>query len=282
MKRIIGLAAVLLTASYAARAEAAAANDATLKLLNSLRARDCRGGSPTLKPLTANGKLAQAARFVKDGRKTPDALKRASYFADQSAMIHLGGPMDDAALKHILGKNYCTTLVDPGLVEAGIVRTDEEFVVVLAAPFAPPAPGDAANISREVLRLVNEARAQARKCGRKSFKPAPPVELNATLAQAALTHARDMASRGVMSHEGSDGSQPSDRVTRTGYAWRHVGENVAAGHLTAREVVAGWIDSPGHCENIMNPDYSQMAVAYVVNTKQTIGIYWAQVFARPR
>jgi uncharacterized protein YkwD len=71
-------------------------------------------------------------------------------------------------------------------------------------------------------------------------------------------------------------------VTRAGYAWKFVGENVAAGQLTAQEVVAGWLASPAHCDNIMDADFTQMAVAYAINTKQEIGIYWAQVFGRPQ
>jgi uncharacterized protein YkwD len=262
--------------------QSASAGDSTLRILNSLRMTECPKHGNDVKPLNANASLDAAAKYVKGGRTLRDALQRADYRADQSAMIHVEGPKDDASLKKVLAKNYCATLTDPGLVEAGIARTDTEIAVVFAAPFAPPSTADAAKVAQQVLRLVNEARAKTRKCGAKSFSAAPPLTLNAILAVAAQTHAKDMAAHGHMSHKGSDGSLPDERVTRTGYAWKQVGENVAMGQLSAKEVVDGWLSSPHHCENIMEPNFTQMAVAYAVRSKNETGIYWAQVFGRPR
>ena len=87
---------------------------------------------------------------------------------------------------------------------------------------------------------------------------------------------------GHLSHRGSDDTTPADRVARAGYAWKAVGENVAAGPDTAKKVVDGWLSSPAHCENVMDPDFSEMGIAYFTNPKRKVGIYWAQVFARPR
>jgi uncharacterized protein YkwD len=50
---------------------------------------------------------------------------------------------------------------------------------------------------------------------------------------------------------------------------------------TAEVVVNGWLDSPGHCSNIMDTQYTEMGIAYLVNRKSDAGIYWTQVFARP-
>jgi uncharacterized protein YkwD len=55
-------------------------------------------------------------------------------------------------------------------------------------------------------------------------------------------------------------------------------ENIAAGQMTADTVVQGWINSPGHCANIMSPAFSEMGAAFVVNNQSSQGIYWAQVF----
>ena len=84
-----------------------------------------------------------------------------------------------------------------------------------------------------------------------------------------------------MSHNGHDGSSPAERVTRSGYRWRLVGENLAVGITTPEEVVSGWIGSPHHCENLMSPGFSQMAVAFAVNSASRGGIFWTQVFAAP-
>jgi uncharacterized protein YkwD len=273
------LAAVLISSAFVLSNSAYA--DA-LNVINTLRVKDCAKPLAQKQRLMRNAKLAAAARYVDDGIALRDALKRAGYRADQSAVLHFGGTIDDAVLKRMLAKDHCATLTDAGLVDVGIFTTSRSIAMVFAAPFAPPSPTDAPHVARQVLALVNEARAKPRRCGKEQFKSAAPVTLNERLLGAATAHAKDMAKRGVVSHEGADGSSPGDRATRAGYAWKSVGENVAAGQLSAEEVVAGWLSSPGHCVNIMDADYTQMAVAYVVNSKQEMGIYWAQVFGRPQ
>jgi uncharacterized protein YkwD len=67
-------------------------------------------------------------------------------------------------------------------------------------------------------------------------------------------------------------------VSRTGYTWRTVGENIASGPTTAAEVMAGWLASPGHCENIMSPRFTEMGIGWVVDPRSESGVYWAQVF----
>jgi uncharacterized protein YkwD len=132
-----------------------------------------------------------------------------------------------------------------------------------------------------VLELVNAARAQSRRCGRRQFAAVPPLALSSLLTEAAARHAEDMALSASFHHRGSDGSQPSERVTRAGYRWRSTGENIAAGQSTAAAVVAAWLDSPGHCTNIMGPQYTEMGVAFALASGRP-GVYWAQVFAAPQ
>jgi uncharacterized protein YkwD len=109
-------------------------------------------------------------------------------------------------------------------------------------------------------------------------KGLPPLAANPKLAQAALAHARDMAERGHMSHDGSDGSTPAERVDRTGYGYSATGENVAAGFVDARSVLDGWMNSPPHRENIMG-DYGEIGLARV--TAPDGRLYWAAEFGRP-
>jgi uncharacterized protein YkwD len=61
-----------------------------------------------------------------------------------------------------------------------------------------------------------------------------------------------------------------------------VAENIAAGARDADSVVRGWLNSPGHCANIMGAQYREMGVAYVYDKKSDAGIYWSQVFASPK
>lgn len=135
---------------------------------------------------------------------------------------------------------------------------------------------------RRVLELVNEARSHSRRCGWKRHAAAPPLAASVMLQRAALAHARDMASRGELDHAGRDGSTPAARVTRAGYRWRVTGENIASGQPTAEIVVAGWLRSPRHCANIMDPDFTELGVGHAVESRGTGRIFWVQVFASPR
>jgi uncharacterized protein YkwD len=136
-------------------------------------------------------------------------------------------------------------------------------------------------VRARVVELVNFARAGGRRCGSERFAAAPPLEISRELEDAAADHARDMARRKFFDHRGSDGSQPKDRVRRAGYQSRLTGENIALGPESAEEVVAGWLASPGHCENIMEPSFRDIGVGVATGRKHG-QIYWVQTFGAPR
>jgi uncharacterized protein YkwD len=188
----------------------------------------------------------------------------------------------DAAIAGLLSRRGCRDIADPAYLEFGLASRDGGAWLVLAAPLDPPAAGDAGAIGARVLELVNEARAQPRRCGRKSFEAAPALSLSEPLHRAALAHARDMAARSELTHASHDGASTADRVSRTGYRWRVTGENIAAGQPTPERVVADWLDSPRHCANLMDPEFREMGVAYAFEPGSEKGIYWAQVFGTLR
>lgn len=138
-----------------------------------------------------------------------------------------------------------------------------------------------ATIRARVVELVNDARAQGRRCGSQRYGAAPPLSISRELSDAAAGHARDMARKRFFDHEGPDGSQPKDRVLRAGYSPRLTGENIALGPESAEEVVAGWLASPGHCENIMDPRFRDIGVGMATGRKRD-RIYWVQNFGAPR
>jgi uncharacterized protein YkwD len=135
---------------------------------------------------------------------------------------------------------------------------------------------------REVLDLVNAARAEPRTCGEERFGKAQPLQWNEKLAQAALTHSMDMAKRNYFRHEAPGGASVRERATNAGYRWRTIGENIATGQGAPKQVVAGWLASPHHCSNIMHPSFTEMGAAYFVNRQSDTTIYWTQVFGAPR
>jgi uncharacterized protein YkwD len=137
-------------------------------------------------------------------------------------------------------------------------------------------------LASDALQLVNDIRSRGTRCGERVFAPAPPLALSGTLANVALGHAADMAEHDYFEHRDLDGGSPADRVRAVGYRERLVGENIAYGPKSVQEVVQGWLDSPGHCENIMDPRFAEMGFAYATGRSGRHGLYWVQVLAQPQ
>ena len=249
-------------------------------IVNALRTRDCP--SHVAKPLHRRAELDAAARYVGGGDKLSAALTKADYRMERAGVLNVAGQLAEPALKAALHDVYCGQITDPALTEFGVHMSKANAWIVLATPFKALLPGDMRQVSQRVLALVNDARAKGRRCGAKRFAPTHALALDPALLPPALAHSRDMAKRGDASHDGSDGSAPAERVTRAGYQWRAVAENVASGQTSADEVVQGWLQSPHHCVNIMDPSYSRMAVAYAVNENVQQRVFWTQLFAQPR
>jgi uncharacterized protein YkwD len=136
------------------------------------------------------------------------------------------------------------------------------------------AAGDPAAFAQRVLELTNQARREA---------GLPPLKLNETLQAVALAHAQDMAEHDFVGHVGSDGSTLAQRLRNAGFTgWLIASENVAAGFSTPEGVVAAWLASPGHRENLLHPSLREIGVAYVYDAGDAYGPfyhYWVQVFS---
>ena len=53
------------------------------------------------------------------------------------------------------------------------------------------------------------------------------------------------------------------------------------GRPLADEVAATWLESPGHCDNLRDTQYSETGIAYALNPGDGRDIYWVQVYAQP-
>lgn len=282
MKSSWNLAVLVTLASMAPPAVAAPSPAEVGRALITARTQGCGGRSGVPGGWLKVPALDQAAGAVAAGRSADQAVRDAGYRARQLFQASFSGYTSAAALAQAMRTRYCDTLLDPQFNEWGMHQQGSSYWVLLAQRFDPPDASAADDVARRVLELVNQARASPRTCGGERFSAAPPLRLDARLSRAAQSHASDMARHSYLEHRGRDGSSPAQRATREAYDWRSVGENVAAGQTTAQEVVAGWLRSPGHCANIMQPHFVEMGIAFATNASSEAGIYWAQVLARPR
>lgn len=252
--------------------------------INALRAGEIHcADADDLPPLKRKAALERVARDLARGETLEQSLSRARYRATRSSSFSITGDGVGAQAARILARrSYCPRLLDPAMIEVGVYLDARQIWVVMAAPFAPSVGMSGEAAEQRVLDLVNQARATARRCGDKVFNAARPVRWNEALAEASREHAEDMARHNYFSHNGRDGSDPAERVERAGYDYRSTGENIAAGQMSPEDVVAGWVKSPQHCANLMDPRFTEMGAAVAVNRSSAMGVYWTQAFGTRR
>ena len=259
---------------------------------------------PAAAPIRRSAILDGVAQQWAAGSSLPAAAQRSAYRAQTTTGLRVSGL--ESSLLELFRRSACHALVSQQLREIGIYRRGPDNWLVLAfADAAATAPAPAVTrepparpqmragppvsvspsgpvLASRALELVNEVRARGTRCGTRAFAPAPPMTLSGTLAGVASGHALDMAEHNYFEHVDLAGKSPADRVRAVGYHEKLVGENIAYGPASVEEVVQGWLDSPGHCENIMDPRFAQMGIAYSVGRTSRRGLYWVQLLAEPR
>jgi uncharacterized protein YkwD len=108
-----------------------------------------------------------------------------------------------------------------------------------------------------------------------------PLQLQPALTEAARAHSRDLAKWDRISHFGSDGSNPWDRVKRAGYNAKVAAENVGTGQASIEEVIKGWQASPGHNKNLLLGEAQHMGIALVQDPKTEFKTFWTLVIGSP-
>lgn len=157
----------------------------------------------------------------------------------------------------------------------------------LFAPLTPTAANTtscglngADGIQAEVLQRVNALRAAGMVCGTTVYGAAAPLNWSSLLQQAASGHARDMATNSYFSHDSLDGKTMAQRISDASYSYSAAAENIAAGDTTVQGVVTRWLNSPGHCVNMMNATYRDIGVACARSDSATYGYYWTMNLGR--
>lgn len=243
-----------------------------------------------LAPLRADAKLGRAAtdhagamarnacvEFDCGGREVKARLSAAGYRARSSKFyVSAGRPTPEAMIREMMATSWSRKLIlDPDLqhVAAGYGATGSLYRHYWAIGFAAPAFGDRNALVAEIVRLTNIERVK---------RGAPPLTLNRKLNKSAQFHADFMTKHDCMAHRCPNGPDLGRRALDAGYAWRTVAENIAGGQQSPAQVVAGWMDSPGHRANILNPQLREIGVGYAFLDrdagKAVYRHYWVQNF----
>ncbi|MGW2628970.1 CAP domain-containing protein [Streptomyces chattanoogensis] len=136
------------------------------------------------------------------------------------------------------------------------------------APAAPRgATGTAARFARKIVDLVNAQRAQ-HGCG--------PLTVDRRLQKAAQAHSDDMAARNYYEHNTPEGVDPGTRMTNAGFQWSSWAENIFKSPKDPATAMKGWMESPGHRDNILNCSYKSTGVGVNLSAN---GPWWTQDFA---
>lgn len=110
----------------------------------------------------------------------------------------------------------------------------------------------------------------------------PALELNHLLQKAAELKVNDMIAREYFSHDTPDGKSPWYFLSQAGYKYKHAGENLAINFFESSKVEKAWMNSPGHRENILKREYTQVGTAVargMYEGQETVFI--VQFFGKP-
>lgn len=272
--RLTGLSLGLVFAAHAVAADEAQLVE-SINVYRSQLQRCAGQVSAELPPLSSDPRLVLSGPSIGNLQQ---AMATAGYPMKNVQAISLSGPRDAASAMKAIQESFCQIVLDPQFVDVGVSRQDNQWRIVLARPLLSSRLGDWQTEGQKLLIELNAARAKPRQCGTQSFNATAPLAWNATLATAAEGNSRSMANNNYFDHKDRDGRTPGDRAELAGYDFQQIGENIAAGQDSVRKVVEGWLVSPGHCANLMNPQFRELGAAYATDPKSDAGIYWTAVF----
>ena len=121
-------------------------------------------------------------------------------------------------------------------------------------------PQNATVVAQAIIDLTNFERSQ---------NGVGPLTVNAALTQAATLHSQDMARLDVMAHDipGVPLATLTDRAAYVHYSYQLLGENIAFNQADAASVIAAWMNSPPHRENMLNPAFTDIGVGIAWNSQ---------------
>jgi uncharacterized protein YkwD len=196
---------------------------------------------------------------VRAYKKNMNTSKIAKYKVDSSDIVTNSSKVSSAAV----------TSADTGTAAtaAAAVAVNTDTAAVTASGDSGDTSDNAANTESfvdGVFRLMNEERFS---------RGVAKLTLDATLCRAADVRAKELVRS--FSHERPDGTPCYTVLNDYGFKYMAVGENIAAGQTDADDVMNSWMNSTGHRNNIISPNFGRVGISCY----ESGGVkYWVQVF----
>lgn len=179
-------------------------------------------------------------------------------FADYDYTVKSGDTMWKIAVKTQTGTQE--------IIDANPQIKDPNWIYPGQRLTIPTVADDVKAFEAEVIELTNQERA---KYG------LPALKYDWELARVARHKSEDMALRNYFSHDSPIYGSPFDMMKSYGIKYRSAGENIAKGQRSPEEVVRGWMNSPGHRQNILDREFTHIGVGYAKD-----GRIWTQMFIK--
>ena len=273
----------------------AAAQDSRAEILRRLNQERSRIGAPPLRLLRSLTEVAQdhAEEIARSGqvrlkrgseKEVDEWMKRAGYNAHRWTESVTASTDDfDRIVSEWRSRDRSAwgSIEDPEVLDVGIGLAQMKGVPLYTFLFAVPEVDhftrattglrDVGRARAEMLAQVNELR---RKAGVRELKMSPDLQ------QAAQAHAQDMLARGYFAHKSPSGTSVRERSREAGYAWTTIGENIAEGQMSVKEVVTTWMNSPGHRRNILDTNFRDLGIGLVIGKGRNgeYRVIWVQNF----
>ena len=189
--------------------------------------------------------------------------------------IMLGKDTGFAPFDYLTRAELCTLLSRLNPEEADVEKLngiiDGLIDDVAASAPAQGVPGTVEGYSEEyeqvLFEMVNTARTE---------NGLPALSWSNALAGIARNHGADMIQRGYYDHVDPEGRGPDYRADAAGISYYLISENIAAGNVSPEVIFDGWMASPDHRYNILDPEVDQVGIGVVLGGE--MGIYWVQCF----
>lgn len=220
-----------------------------------------------------SGASAQGMADYAEYQDDPAMCSMISAAIDNNIM--LGKDTGFAPFDYLTRAELCTLLSRLNPEEADVEKLngiiDSLIDDVAASVPAQVAPGTVEGYSEEyeqaLFEMVNTERTE---------NGLPALSWSDALAGIARNHGADMIQRGYYDHVDPEGRGPDYRADAAGISYYLISENIAAGNVSPEVIFDGWMASPDHRYNILDPEVDQVGIGVVLGGE--MGIYWVQCF----